>query len=324
MKTILSWLKEAISTKGMGALDHYQISTDEIRAADGFITAGHPWEWPLGRDRIWVPRDELEKIINRMPQEPRLELNGEELVIKCGRFRGRVQILPNSNVDYSSLETEDWRPIPMHLLPMLAALRPFISANAVQQWAMSVALENGWAYATNNIVLAGGKCAGLDSINLLLPAWAIDFILKRSENLTHWTWNENHFGFRWRNGAWLKSLALIGQFPEKGADMIRRSARETPTQEITAEFREAVERIAELATDTLAVYADRIESRFGKATVEDGVVSEIPPNSEYSLWGASYLLPALRVATAWSPAMWPNATPWKGPLLSGYVAARRQ
>lgn len=322
MKDIITWLNDALSTKGIVAsMSHYKVSGQQICASDGRLLACHPW--PYGGP-FMVPGDEFEKVLNRLPGEPKLTVNEDSITLSSGRFRGTVETLPLEAWDYWDAEDAiDWTPMPKGLPGLLRALRGFISDNAVQQWSLCIALEDGWAYSTNNVAIAGAPCKGLEGTKALLPIWAVDFLLSRLEGLESWVWTDKFCAFRWKNGAWLRAQLIVGQFPEKAASLIRESYQEKPTQRITKEFRTAFERVAELAEDTVALYADRIESRFGKATIQDGLECEVPANSDYSLWGAKFLLPALQAAEYWSPSAWPGAAPFKGPVVSGYVVGRR-
>jgi hypothetical protein len=103
--------------------------------------------------------------------------------------------------------------------------------------------------------------------------------------------------------------------------MIRSAHDELPSQAITEDFREAITKILELADDTVAIYADRIESRCGKANVVAEAESETPEKG-VSLWGAKQITPALAIANSWSPSKWPRA-PFRGDVVSGFVSGKR-
>jgi hypothetical protein len=206
----------------------------------------------------------------------------------------------------------------------LKALRPFVAEDAnLPAWARSIALENGWAFATNNIVIAGAPCSELGECKLLLFSRAVDFLLNRLEGLESWTWDDNFVAFRWGNGAWMRTQLIVGQFPEKAIELVHSAGREKTTQPITSDFLEALDRVANLASDTVLIYADRIEAAFNKAVVEEGVKSKTPKGAECSIWGARFLLPALQAAESWSPDRWPERVPFKGSIVSGYMVGRR-
>jgi len=322
LKATLAWLNDALSAKDLVAgMTHYCVSGGEILATNGRITAGHPWPFD---GEFLVPGNEFEKILKHMPNDPIITVDKDYIKLRSGRFSGKISTLPLDLWNHSTgIDGVMWRPIPGTLLGLLELLRPFISDNAVHPWATTVALQDGWAYASNNIAIAGAPGKGLGGVHALLPTWAIDFIVARSQGCSQWAWADHFVAFKWENGAWMRSQLVVGTFPERAAAMVRAAKEENPTQEITAEFRMAFEKVVGLTESTVEIYADRIEGKFGKAMIEDAVACKAPSGAPCSVWGAEYLAPALRVATHWSPELWPQPVPFKGSVLSGYVVGRR-
>lgn len=324
MKSVLAWLNDALAAKDIGgtAMTYYRVANDTISATDGRITACHPWTF--GKAEFLVPGNEFEKILQRMNTTPNIEITKDnQLKIRAGRMSGTIQTLPLMDWNHTGIDDVDWKEIPFNLMTLLKALYPFLSDNAAQAWSQCIALDSGWAYATNNMAIAGAACESIGDIKALLPAWTLDFIIKRMDGITHWGWQDNFVAFRWASGAWMRSQLIVGQFPERASSMVRDSIKETPTQTINDEMRAAFKNIAELSEDTLMVYANRIESKFGKAVVEEGIECEVPNGQECSIWGAKVLIPALNAAESWSPSLWPKPVPFKGKLISGYVVGRK-
>jgi len=322
MREILAWLNEALAQKDLvTGMTYYRAKDGTISATDGRLTASHPW--PFDGDFL-APGNEFEKILKRMPETPTLTVSDGMIKLRSGKFNGSIRTLPLTEWDHPGIEGADnWMPIPKGLLDALGVLRPFISDNAKHGWALCVALENGWAYSTNNVAMAGVRCPDLGKIMALLPVWAVDFLLSRADGVTHWAWTHNYVAFGWDSGAWMRAQLVVGQFPERAAALVRDSIKEKPTQVITPDFREAFQQIAELAEDTISIYADRIESTFGKAAVVSIAECRTPQEADCSIWGAKYLTPVLQVAKSWSPDAWPKPAPFKGDGVSGYVVGRR-
>lgn len=320
MLDVLNWLSDALGTKE--GMTHYRVCNGAISATNGEITASHPWSF--GGGDFLVPGIEFEKIIKRMSGEPKLSLTKDgALIVKSGRFSGTVKTLSPTEWNCPDVKDAKFKPLPDNFLPLLAALKPFVSNVKTQPWATCVAIDAGWMLATNNIVIAGAACKGLEKINALLPLWAIDFVLDRKEGLKDWSINDNYVAFRWTSGAWMRSQLIVGKFSEKAAMMVRESAKAKPTQVVTEEFLEAFTRIAEMADDTVSIYRNRIVAGFGKAVVEDGIECEVPAGSDCSVFGAQFLLPAIREADCWSPGSWPKPSVFRGKLISGYCVGRR-
>lgn len=321
MQNIIAWINEALASKDIvTGMNYYRVKAKEIKATDGRLTAAYPWPYD---GEFLVPGVEFEKILRRMPTSPTITIDEQSVKLRCGKLSGTIQTLPLTEWDYPGVDDIKWLPLPSGLMQVLKTLRPFVSDNASQSWALCIALEAGWGYATNNIALAGAACPSVGAIKALLPVWAVDFILGRTEGLTQWAWSDSFVAFRWGNGAWMRSQLVVGQFPEKATSLVRDAVNEKTSQKITDEFRTAFRACAELAEDTVALYVDRIVSKFGKAEFDVGAICEVPPNSEFSLWGAKFLLPALEAADSWSPGVWPKPAPFKGPIVSGYVVGRK-
>jgi hypothetical protein len=322
MKQSLKWITDAISTKDIThGMSHYKIAERQIRATNGRLIAAHPW--PADGSFV-VPGDEFEKLVGRMPEEPTIKINDNSITVRAGRYHGTINTLAPEAWIQPGVDEAEWKKLPPRLLLVLRALRPFVSDNAMQPWADCIALENNWSYATNNIALAGAPCPGLGKIMALLPSWAVDFILTREEGITDWAWTANYVAFRWQNNAWLRSTLVIGQFPERAAELVRSSLDEKPSQEISDDFRKAFNSVAHMAEDTIELYADKIVARFKQAEVIAEIECEVPDGCKCSIWGATYLVPAINAATHWQPSLWPKPVPFKGDMVSGYVVGRRQ
>jgi len=321
MKASLKWINDALAAKDIThGMAHYKIHDRTIQATNGRLIACHPW--PADGSFV-VPGDEFEKLLDRMPESPSIVVSEHSVNIRSGRYHGSINTLSEDKWSQPGVEDAKWQTIPKTLPEVLKALRPFVSDNAMQPWADCVALENGWAYATNNVAIAGAPCKGLGAVMALLPSWAVDFVLRRTEGLSLWAWTPNYVAFKWANGAWMRSTLVVGQFPERAAGMVRSSAGEKPAQVITEDFRKAFNSVAFMAEDTVELYADRMVARFKQAEVMADLECQVPADAKCSIWGASFLVPAINAATHWSPAVWPKPAPFKGTIVSGYVVGRR-
>lgn len=321
MKTALKWISDAISTRDIVAgKSFYKVARGEIKATDGLLIAAHPW--PSNVDFV-VPGEEFEAVFKRMKGEPIIKATDKGVHIRCGLFHGTIATLPLDQWAYPGVEGAEWLEIPPDLLLLLRELRPFISDNAMQKWATCIALENDWVYATNNVAIAGAPCKGIGQVMALLPMWAVDFVLSRLNGLKYWAWTANYVAFLWENGAWMRASLVVGQFPERAAELVRKSVKEKTTQKVTDEFRQAFRDVAEMAEDTVMIFADRMVAKFKQAEVVSNIKSKTPDDAECSIWGAAYLLPAIMAAESWSPDVWPKPAPFKGKMVSGYVVGRR-
>lgn len=320
MKNTITWLNAALAGKELSAgMTYYKVNDNTISATDGRLTACAPWAWG---GKFFVPGAAFEKVLKRMDGEIKIKEVEGCVKLQCGRFSGTIQTLPLTEWSYPGIDNATWQPLPAALLPLLAALRPFVSENEQPAWGRCIALDGGWAYATNNMTIAGAACEGLGDVKALLPSAMVDFLLGRLGGLAEWTGDDHYIAFRWTNGAWCRTQLVVGAFPEKAAAMVKAAWGAKPAQTVSAEFKEALGRVSELAEDTVTVYADRLEAKFDKTVVEDGIECGVPEGGS-SIWGARFLLPALQAADSWAPNVWPAPAPFKGPVVAGYIVGRR-
>jgi hypothetical protein len=323
MREALDWIKGAIATRGIIEENtFYKIDNSEIKATNGKLTAGHPME--TGCD-VLVPGEEFEKVVQRLTGDIKITPMENAIQLRSGRFSGTIKTLNLDRWSYPGVENIDWQPIPDGLLEALAELRPFVSDNALQAWATCIALEQDWAYATNNVAIAGCLVPGMPAgMMALLPVWAVDFVLARKPGLKAWAWTEHCVAFQWHNEAWMRSVLVVGRFPERAASMVREAVHAKTTMTVTENFRQVFLEVAELAEDTILIYGDRIVSRFKQAEISaDDIKCTVPKDAECSIWGASFLAPAIKVAESWSPDAWPKPAPFKSKRICGFVVGRK-
>jgi DNA polymerase III sliding clamp (beta) subunit (PCNA family) len=320
---IIRWIKDAVSAKKLILeMSYYKVDGGRVRATDGRIVACHPYS---GKEEFLVPGADFERLIGRLGDGVKIEVDDArgEVVLKSGRSRGTIKTKSLDDWDYPGIDEEDWKPIPRGMIDALRKLTPFVSENANHIWAMGIALENGWAFATNNVALAGVQCPGLGEIHAILPIWAVDFIVDREKGLKQWCHTPNYLAFRWDNGAWMRSSLIDSDFPEQVSDMVKRAIQEDPYVEITDEFKEAFFRVADLAETSVKVTGEEISASFGNSIITESVATEELGGME-TYWGAKYLLPVVKMATYWDPQMWPKPAPFQGDGIIGYVVGARQ
>lgn len=322
MKKEVEWITDALSSKNIAReMTHYRVLDGEIGATDGRLIAGHPFPH---NGPFLVPGAEFEKLLKRMPADPTIEVQQDCIVLKAGRSRGTIQTLPVTEWVFKGVEHDDWAPAPEGLVDTLRDLRPFVSDNATQTWAMGICLNNGYAYATNNVVLAGVRCEQLGNIEAILPLWAIDFIIDREEGLTDWQWTEDYVAFRWESGAWMRATIIADKFHEQAARMIKSAEQAMPSTAITKEFRESLTRAVGLSDGVITIDGKQMQWTFGAARLEETHEGDVFASlNESTLWSAKHLASVVACATHWEPGNWPKPCVFKGERVFGYLAARR-
>ncbi len=320
MKAEVAWLNDALATKDIAReMTHYRMGEGFIRATNGRLSAGHPWDsW---MNEYLVPGSELNKVLDRMPKEPVVVFEEAKLKLRCGRFSGTIQTLEVEDAYFPEQPTE-WLPLPDELIDTLRSLRPFVSDNASQPWALCVALREGWCYATTNVVVAGAPAPWTVGMDALLPAYAVDFVLAREEGVKEWSWGAGFVAFRWEDGSWMHALLMEGSFPSKIAELVQEAWYAECLYEIDDDFRAAYNRVAGMVEG--GVYLDRttISGVYKRASVEEEFDFPWDWSDKKSIWTPLYLDDVIKHATSWDPTCWPNPAPFRGDGIAGLVIGR--
>lgn len=320
----VNWCKDALASKDLVAhLTYYMIKEGKIYASDGRMVACHPIMVDFGKP-LFIPGADFERILGAMPTDnPELKLDEGKLTVKHGKFRGKLSVASEETWPYEAGHEGKWTVLPKGLLAAIKKIRPFVSDNATQLWATCVALRNGFIYATNNVVVARAQVEGLTG-DVLLPAWAVDFLLPRVAGATHFAVAENAIFFKWDSGAWLKTFSMNGTFPEKAGTMIDSCGKAAFAT--TPAWRATFARVAGLTGSggTIKIFHNvMLGSGEGELEATDAAESPIPEGQEASIWDAGYLTPVIEIATHWNPAAWPKPARWQGEGIDGIVIGRR-
>lgn len=318
MKEALAWVRDAIATKDIAtALNHYLVDQGIIYAADGRMTAAHPFPHD---GTFCVSGPEFDALLGRMDAAPKIEVGQGAITAKLGRMRGTIKTIDPRDWTYATVP-DPWHPLPLGLLEGLRKLRPFISDNAVHSFAMCVLAKDDALYATTNVSLARCLCPGLNGVAAMVPYWAVDFILKREEGLVEWAHGDGYLGFRWSNGAWMRTQLVADRFPDTAITML--DGLPQPTVEITLEWRAAFDHAKALLDETIVFKPDHMTGVNRNMAVHVEASTPAPQGAEHSAWTLRYLAPVVECATHWQPDAWPNPSPFVGPGIVGLVAGRR-
>lgn len=319
MKTAIAWVKDALATKGLATpLLYYMFKEGMVHATDGRMTVGHPF--PCA-DYFCASGPEFQKLIERLPDPIDIDVQANFVKLRSGRLHGSVKTINPDHWPYPEL-SDDILPVPSRLIPALRQLRPFVSDNASRPFAMCVRIHNDTLYATNNIVVIAAPEIDLDNVDALIPYWAVDFILARTDPPpSGWSHGFNYLAFHWPNGAWMKTKLVDDKFPEQIEDIINKSG--FATYEITDEWRSAYRDIADLLDETIALYPDRMAGTNNHMEVVSEVGTIAPPDLNYSGWSTKFLSPVIECATHWQPDTYPNPSPFRGDGIIGVIVGRR-
>lgn len=327
----VKWITDAVASQDLGlqGLTSYLLRNGNIHANDGRMVVGTPF--PFDGPEVLVPAEQFEKVLFNKPDgDYSWEREADRLVLKRGRFKGRIKTMP---LDAWVLPTDlpsGLTPIPDGFITSLEALLPFVSENAIKPWATCVGVKGDYLYATNNIAVARCHCpTGMGVEEFVLPRWVIEFIVKRQDGLTAWALENDgmRLVFLWEDGSWMRSVNIMEPFPDaqKFLDKYLYSDDIAVDVEITDAWRKIVRRIAKIADDpVIRLRPDECAGSTGEVlAVEDEACTPVPEGLTETVWDLRYFDAVMQAATHWNPRLYPNPAPWKGDLIEGIIAGRR-
>jgi hypothetical protein len=324
----VKWITDAVASQDLGlqGLTSYLLRNGNIHANDGRMVVGTPF--PFEGPEVLVPAEQFEKVLFNKPDGDFEWLREDDrLVLKRGRFKGRIKTMP---LDTWVMPTDlpgGLTPIPDDFILCIEALLPFVSENATKPWAMCIGIQGDYMYASNNIAVARCHCPTGTGLNeFLLPRWVLEFLVKRQEGLAAWAVEEEvgRLTFLWEDGSWMRSSNIVEKFPPAQAILDRYMTGDIDV-EITDDWRKIVRRIAKIADDpVIRLRVDECAGSTGEVlAIEDEAGTPCPEGLLETVWDLRYLEAVIKAATHWNPRTYPNPAPWRGDFIEGIIAGRR-
>lgn len=321
MKSAVAKVKAALAQRGV--VQHFTgllVRGGLIHASDGRMTVAAPFDYP---GEFLVPGEEFEALISRLPDNAKLDLDGDTLKVRAGRMRGAIKTLPINAVSYPT-PPDNWRKPPEQFLHALKLARPFVSDNAIHYWSLCVALCEAKILASANVTLVEVDCPELDGKGILFPCWAVDYLLSRSEPLIGMQVlggeGNEAIAFKWADQSWMRTQVVKGAFPEVAHTLLGTFVQ--PEWELGTDWKEAYRAVSELTDGAIELYTDRIVGAKGQGKTEHDANTPCPENAECSRYDPKFLNPVVAIATHWHPQSWPNPAFFAGPGIRGLIAGR--
>lgn len=323
LREAIARVKSAVSTKDIIPLyTHYVMKNGFIYAGNGRLTAATPF--PVDEVAI-VSAAAIDKVLQALPGDPEFTLTEKNVNFKVGKYKARVP--RNATLgDGPTFELPKGKEvkIPDGFFTKIKALRPFVSDNATQQFALCFCFHGDYAMVTNNVVLAMAFEIGLgleEDEKLTIPFYIFDYIAGQPEIPTGFIHNENSVAFTWEDGSWASAQLLSVSFPECRGMVI--NAPE-PDFELTKEWKTAFDTISPLCDGVVKLGSEKMSGIRESAEIEAEVGTPCPDGVDSTLWSTDYLSPVIRVATHWKPDMWPKGSPFVSEHIAGMIIGRAQ
>ena len=202
-------------------LTHFCIHEGRIHGSNGRVSINAPFE-AYRDEAVVVPAIPFHKAIDKCEWNPIVEFAENHLVIKSKVRKMRRIRLPLSGDTYSKPIVSGTRyEIPPGYREALYRVREFISKDASRPWAMGVLHQDGYLYATNNVVLVRTKFDWPAEWPIVgVPSFAIDELLRITRlsgrpMIPKYIWiDDNSVSYEYENDVWLHSVLYEADWPD--------------------------------------------------------------------------------------------------------------
>lgn len=314
MKNTLRFVRGSISTKDfVPVLQCFHFYNGRVQGQNGRIAIDSPFP-DLGE--FTVPAERFLKAVDACDGAPVVTLTASgNLAVKKGTFRA---LLPLGEHTAFPLAVKSGTPLPIggNLLPVLRKLRPFISDDASRPWSNGVLFRDGYAYATNNVVLIRAPVAW-DATDVILPVYAVDELLRIGQEPDALLLDERALT-ACLGDAWLRAQLLTGVWP----DIAGRMAVLEHGVQVPTGIRATIEKVVPFCPDPkmpeIVFSNDGISTAQGEHSAT--VTGMVLPDGRYR---AEVLLDVLRVATHVNFVAYPAPIAFAGDGVEGIFVGLR-
>ena len=246
MKKILNFVKGAVSTKDLvPVLTNFHFYSGRVQGSNGRITIDAPLE--LGTVDITVPAVPFLRAVEACDGAPQLNITeGGRLTMKRGKFRSILPLSDNSAFplqEICDVPDSKWAP-DSGLIKVLRTIRPFIGEDASRPWACGVLFKDGWLYATNNVVMVRLGYTMPEDIEINLPSYAVDELLRIGKDPVRVSYDSSYALFHYGE-SWLRSNLFDSQWPD-----VSKFFQQEKLAPVPEGLREAVEKIRPFCQDS--------------------------------------------------------------------------
>lgn len=245
----LTIVRGAVSTKDLvPVLKHIAFNNGVVHGFNGHVHICTHDENLAALPPFTVACDRTLKALDACQDEPaELYVDNNTLYVRAGRFSARV---PAGNIDEFPLhEPARSNELPCEeLLDVFQALHDFISADASRPWSQGVHLQDGCAYATNNVVLAAVDLPEslLHLPSMTVPLFSIDEIIRIGLTVQSLVYDESTLTFFLADGrTWVRSSLIKEGWPD-AASLLAGTHDGAQLEEFQPGFAQAVETLRAL------------------------------------------------------------------------------
>lgn len=254
--------------------------------------------------------------------QPDLSIDAGHLVIKRKRFRAKLSLMDSTQFPKASLEVGPRWALKQKqgelLLAALASLRPFVSQDASRPWSMGVLFKAGYAYATNNVLIARVPVEfKIDAT--CIPVFAVDELLRIGLPPRIVQVAAGTMAFLFDDDWWLRAQTLTSPWPDVDA-LYAKWPRKLP--KVPDGMLDAVRAVAAFVPDVkypiIKLDAEGVRTLEGQYCASMDGFKFAP-----ATFRVEPLVMMLEVAERCDFAKYPEKCPWEGKFMEGFIIGVR-
>lgn len=141
----------------------------------------------------------------------------KNLIVKSGNFKATIKCLDKENPTPQPLPSGDRFEVTPELMVSMKTLAPLMAIDASRHWARGLCICGNSTFATNNIVLAEHWHGSNFPREIILPADAVNEILRIGDAPTHAQLDAegNSASFHFPGDRWLRTTLVDGHWPHE-------------------------------------------------------------------------------------------------------------
>lgn len=305
MLETLKKVKLAVATRDLIPLQScFHFYKGRVQGSNGAVCLDAPMDFFEPEDHVTINAVKMMGVVKLCAGKFNYRFTTKQkLAVSKNKFRALIPIFGEG--EYHVTEKEEGITIKAEgLLHTLEELRPFVSEDASRPWSRSIMFKNGYAYATNNTVLA--RLPAPNVAETSVPVSAIDILLDLGMEPATVEVTSRTITFSFPNGMWLQSQLIEAGWPDVEKIIIPSLYEDLPEY-----FAGAIENMIPFCDDpkfpiiTLGEYGVSTSEGATEATIDLGELPE-------SVFRAEPLLMVARKAVGIAFESYPKACYFEG------------
>lgn len=243
MLNALNIVRGAVATKDLlPVLKSIHSYNGRLQGCNGRVTIDAPCVELEGKE-FTVGCVPFLKAVDACSGEPELVFEPQRITVKRGTFKAVLPLEEHAEFPRQEPTGQEGVKLTGALLPALRTLQPFVSDDASRPWACGILFRGGYAFATNNIVVAGLPAVEFP-MSLNLPGFLIDELLRLGLEPLRIQATSDAITFHLPGGAWIKGQLLSADWPA-----VENMMPAVPETLIPTGLQQAVERLLPFCPD---------------------------------------------------------------------------